>query len=281
VPKQLYADLDERLQQSKDSVGRHEIARTVLTRLNARGDAMLRQRREVLKRVVEVEDFSSCWENDRLPAQGLVAQIRSLVNAKDSFTRMKEEREAELRRHREAQANEARSAEAHAQQRAQIKADLYALFAVANAHRRGTALEGVLNRLFDFSGMLVREAFTRSGPSGEGIIEQVDGVIDLEGELHLVEMKWWNHPLGPGEVAQHLTRVFGRADCRGVVISASSFTPAAVQTVRDALHLRMVFLCDLQEIVHVLDNELDLRILFKRKTEAAIVQKEPLYRPFT
>jgi restriction system protein len=69
------------------------MTRQVLCRLNDAGESALATRREVLKRASEFEDFSSCWDNDRLKAQGLVTQIQKLVNVKDSFTRMNIERE--------------------------------------------------------------------------------------------------------------------------------------------------------------------------------------------
>ena len=48
----------------------------------------MRERREILNRVTRFDDFSVCWESDQATARGLVAQVRDLVNVKDSFTRM-------------------------------------------------------------------------------------------------------------------------------------------------------------------------------------------------
>jgi hypothetical protein len=56
---------------------------------------------------------------------------------------------------------------------------------------------------------------------GQGIVEQIDGVVELDGRLYLVEVKWWHDPLGPGDVAQHLVRVFNRGHARGIFIAAS------------------------------------------------------------
>src|SRR6185369_8180627 len=67
------------------------IARTVLTKLNEDGESALGVRREVLKRVVEFEDFSACWSGDQLEVQGLVHRIRHIVGVKDSFPRMQTE----------------------------------------------------------------------------------------------------------------------------------------------------------------------------------------------
>ena len=70
-------------------------------------------------------------------------------------------------------------------------------------------LEGVLNRLFKAEDILIREAFEvrDDGPSA-GTIKQIDGAIELDRRVYLVEMKWWSGPLGRGEVASHLVRIF-------------------------------------------------------------------------
>jgi hypothetical protein len=43
------------------SINKYEITRNVLTKVNARQDSGLRARREIIKRVTEFEDYSSCW----------------------------------------------------------------------------------------------------------------------------------------------------------------------------------------------------------------------------
>ncbi|MBA3716363.1 MAG: restriction endonuclease, partial [Pyrinomonadaceae bacterium] len=126
---------------------------------------------------------------------------------------------------------------------------------------------------------LVRDAFTITGLEGEGIVEQIDGVIEIDSNMYLVEMKWWDKPLGTAEVSQHVMRVFTRNYARAIFISNSDFTPAAINTCREALHHKVVVLCKLQEIVMLLEQEKDLRNFFKSKVEAAIVHKNPLHEP--
>jgi restriction system protein len=92
------ADIANQLRIDKDNVKKHEMVRTVLQRLNDKGEAALRERREVLKRVVEWEDFSVCWDNDRLQAIGLVESIRKLVEKKDAFARMEQAKDEERRK---------------------------------------------------------------------------------------------------------------------------------------------------------------------------------------
>ena len=96
--------------------------------VNDAGDNAIRERREVVKRVVEFEDFSTCWEDDRLQAQGLVANVRNLVNVKDSFTRINQEREAEVLKYRESEEAKTATLRRHRERMAGIRRDLYSLF---------------------------------------------------------------------------------------------------------------------------------------------------------
>jgi hypothetical protein len=210
VNSALMSDLTLQVKNDKDRISKYEITRTILTRLNERGDATLRERREILKRITELEDFSSCWPKDEWEARGFVAEIRRVINIKDSFTRINQEREAE----REKRIIEEQSKREEIEQRrtklATVRKDLSALFGETNHQKRGKQLESVLNSLFKVSGILVREAFTLNGSSGEGIVEQIDGAVEIDGDLYLVKMKWWNKPLGVNEVSPHLVRLFNR-----------------------------------------------------------------------
>ena len=186
VPSGDIASLASRFQADPASVNKFQITREILEAINKRGDSGLAARREVIKRVVEFDDFSTCWPGDQLKARGLVSQIRDVVNVKDSFTRMKQERdkerEAEQRRRREQQAE-------HADRKAQredVRRRLFSLFAMNDEpNARGKLLEGVLNDLFRAYGILVRENFRRQDLDDSSVLEQIDGVIVLDGVIHL------------------------------------------------------------------------------------------------
>ena len=100
VAPTLTQDLSRQVATDRQNISKFDIVRTVLTRLNEKGESTLRERREILKRVTEFEDFSTCWPSDQLKAKGLVAEIRRVVDVKDSFTRMHLEREEERKKHR-------------------------------------------------------------------------------------------------------------------------------------------------------------------------------------
>jgi restriction system protein len=273
------APCQELLRSNKTAFNKYHVARELLTKLNEQGERSLRVRRELLKRVVEFDDFSVCWENDRAAARGLVAQIRDLINVKDSFTRMRNEKDAEKRLRMEQQQAAVAEQSARKARRDKVKNDLYGLFGEPDAHKRGKALEGVLNELFACHDVLVRQSFTIRGNCSEGVIEQIDGLIELAGHSYLVEMKWWNTPLGVNEVAPHLVRVFGRGgQARGLFVSYTAFSAPAITECRNALAGgAVIVLATFQEIVALLERDGDLQSWLKRKVDAAIVDKDPLF----
>jgi restriction endonuclease Mrr len=275
VASELMADYQRKVAVARDSVNKYEITREVLVRLNDRGEATLRERREVLKRVIECDDFSTCWPNDQLKAKGLVGEIRRVVDVKDAFGRMRQEQETERKKRLDEEKKKVAAQNDRRAKLEQVKRDLYSLFGQSDPQQRGKRLEGVLNRLFQTAGISIREAFVRVAPMGEGIVEQIDGVIELDGEIYLVEMKWWDKPLGTGEVSHHLVRVFTRHCARGLLISYSGFTDPAITTCKEALARMVMALCGLQEVVQLLEREDDMAEFLRKKVRAAVIDKNP------
>ena len=234
-----------------------------------------RPRREILRRVVEFEDFSTCWPNERFEAEGLVARIRSVVDVKDSFTRMRQERDAEVSKIREQKRREAEALKRRQKNIEGIRKDFNLLFAMDDAHKRGRLLEGVMNRLFRESDILIRDAFTRVSQQGSGIAEQIDGVIDIDGNIYLVEMKWLTKPVGVPDVSHHLVRVFNRSASHGIFISYSEYTDPAINICKESLSQAVVVLCTLREFVMLLESEMTLKEFLRAKIQGSIINKQP------
>lgn len=280
VPDSITSELAARLQTTPKDINKYDIVRTVLERLNAKGEVTLRERREVLRRVVDFANFDTCWPDDQLKAKGLVASIREVVNQKDAFTRMNNAREDE----RKARLAEAERVAVQKRERSAridaAKHELYSLFGASiTPQERGKKLEGALNNLFQAYGVLVRKAFHLVGEAGEGIVEQIDGVIELGGILYFVEMKWYRDPVGKPEISEHLVRLMSRAEVRGIFISASEYTEPAVHIVREFLQHKVLVLSTLQEIVHLLELQSDLADFFAKKVQAAQIDRNPYFRP--
>lgn len=276
VPSQDYADIGTELEADPSSHNKYGIARTILTRLNDRGDNGLAARREVVKRIVEFEDLSTLWEDDRMRAKGQIASVRERVNAHDAFTRMAIERDKVLERHRAAHETQQNVAKNRAAAIDAARTKLFSLFGETNPQRRGKDAETALNDLFAAHGISVRQAFTRNGEDGEGVVEQVDGVVEIDGHTYLVEMKWYASAIGVGEVSQHLVRVMNRGGgVRGMIIANPGYTDAAISTVRDALGTMTVFLVTLQDIVMALSRQEDLVELLRSRVQAATIDRRP------
>jgi restriction system protein len=67
------------LRKNKVNFNQYHVTCELLTKLNELGNGNLRERREILKRGTEFNDFSVCWRFDQAHERGLVAQIRELV----------------------------------------------------------------------------------------------------------------------------------------------------------------------------------------------------------
>lgn len=66
VARGTLADLEQRVDADRAAISKYQIARTILTRINETGDRSLGQRRQVIKRVTEFQDYSACWSEDQL-----------------------------------------------------------------------------------------------------------------------------------------------------------------------------------------------------------------------
>jgi restriction system protein len=278
VDRRLLAPYDKLLQTNRDGFKKHIVSRELLTQLSELGERSLRERRELLKRVVEFQDFSVCWPKDQPIARGLVSQIRDLVNTKDAFTRMNIEREQERKQRIAQETKKAKAQESQREELQEVKRSFFSLFGEKDPYKRGKSLEAVMNRYFKVSGILVTEAITLTRESGSGVIEQIDGVIQLRGQLFLVEVKWEQKTLGRDKVSSHLVRVFSRGFAGGIFISYSDYSAAAYDDCKEALRDKVIVLCRLDELVHALEEEIDLNEILRQKLDAAIISKEPFFR---
>lgn len=279
VSNEILSDFSRRVSYDPENINKYEIVRTVLTDLNEKGEASLRERREILKRVCEFESFSNCWPNDQFKAKGLVSEISRIINVKDSFTRMKQELDKEKEKSRKEHEEKIKIIQEKKAAILSVKQKLYALFATElTPQKRGVLLEEVLNQLFNIYGISIRESFTLVKEEGEGIVEQVDGVIEIDGNLYLVEMKWTKEPIDVNLISRHLVRIYHRGQTRGIFISAAEYTKGALSVCKEALQQTVISLCTLQEIVILIENENNLVSFLKEKINCAAIEKEPFKR---
>lgn len=280
INENLYKDVSEKVHNDSGNINKYEIARTILERINESTDKYLRERRELLKRVTEFEAFSTCWESDQLKAKGLVAEIQRVVNVKDSFTRMNMEREKEVKQRAKEYEEKIRKLQQRKINIEAIKKDLFALFSETNPQKRGKQLENVLNRYFKEFEISIREDFRRVGENGDGIIEQVDGIVEIDNQIYLVEMKWRKDSIGSDDIFAHLGRIYHRANAHGIFISSSGYSPSGIDASKEALTKNaLLVLFDLEELVRVIESDIDFKQYVREKIRIAIIDKDPYKKP--
>ena len=167
-------------------------------------------------------------------------------------------------------------AEPGAEERSQVKKEFYAVYGIKDdARGKGLAFERVLNKIFALDGLLVRDAFTLRGNKGEGVVEQIDGVIELDHHLYLVEAKWQSNNLGPGDVAQHMMRVAHRGEVRGLYIVEPGFTHAAIALARDELQRKVIVLGLIRELYELFETGGSISNWLREKVRRAQLDREP------
>lgn len=90
-------------------------------------------------------------------------------------------------------------------------------------------------------------------------------------------MKWWKEALSSRDVSQHMMRLYQRSDVRGIFISASGYTNAAVIDIQKALNQKIIVLFTVKDIVLLLEQEHSFEYLLKSKVEAIQLEGKLLY----
>jgi restriction system protein len=210
--------------------------------------------------------------DDRGRAEELVARIRELAGETDADTWQAACQEALTRQvtlesyHVRLKHTEERRLALEA-----LKRDLYQAFRVSDPSERSAILASVLPRLFT-----CHDVATRRAPAAAPV-DDAAVLIEFDEALFLVELRWSDRPLDFRQLAPHLVTLYGCPDLRGLLISSSGFTDQAIRDLSSIQPLRLV-LCQLQEIVLLLEQGQDLKALIRAKLRAAETEQKPLDR---
>lgn len=125
-------------------------------------------------------------------------------------------------------------------------------------HDRGYALEKFLHNLFDAYRFNPRPSFRIVG-------EQIDGSIEFEHEIYLIEAKWQVEPITQADLAVLDSRVSGHSQIgRGIFITAGCFSPDGI-TAHERLRPSAMIGMDGQDLFYVLERALPLAEVLRRK----------------
>jgi hypothetical protein len=267
TPREHLAEWRAKVEHDRQSVSKYHITRSILRSLNEKRDEARPVRREILRRIANIKDFSSGWDDDRERAERLVTWVREVASEKDACTWTTAARETFGRQAKVARFS---AAEEHRKAFDDLKRDFYALFSFTDRKARSQALRSVLPRLFDFYGIPTNVAQEFGCDAA--------CLIDFESERHLVELHWSDKPLGMATLAPSLVRLFSSDTAGAVFISPSGFADGAVADCHRALHQKLVILCHLEEFVMLLEHEKDLAQLLRLKVTAAKREQNPFVR---
>ena len=140
--------------------------------------------------------------------------------------------------------------------------------------QRGFAFEDWLNDLFQIHGVAVRSQFVRATENGTRL-EQVDGAIQIDFRLFLVEAKWRQDPLSKDDIANHLLGVEQRAEVGGIVIAVNGFEKSAIEAARDLLARRIEILVTVDELLAVIESGQDLSEYLRYRVRRAQLDRDP------
>ncbi|GAA4250897.1 restriction endonuclease [Dactylosporangium darangshiense] len=273
IPEAMLRDMQSTVDSDPQAISKYYIARTVVRQLNEGGDRFLAQRREVVRRVTQWEDFSLSWPNEQDKARGLVAAVRQMVDVRDAFTRMQRERDRERQARIRQQETKLEEQRLRRNARSNLRTRIVDLQRSANAQLRGSQVEKLLADLCQIEGIQVREPFeVRNAGTPE---EQIDGVVSCDGHIYLVEVKWWSAPIDIAPMSSHLFRLFRRPDARGLFISNSGYTEAAIRACRDVLSQKMMVLAELNELIFLLEGDRSVEDWIREKSSIVLAEREP------
>lgn len=225
----------------------------------------------IIDAVVEQDSFDHLHRLDdgRLKAEEAEAAARRL---KDLFGRQSvAERAARARREKRTEAERIRQeAKTREHLMTELRDEFEGLARQDNPQNRGLKFERFLRRLFAAHDLNPRGGFASSG-------EQIDGSIELDGTLYLVEAKWTVGQTTPAKIRDFRGKVEEKLDnTLGFFISMNGFTEEAVN--RAARGRRVLILVDGRDLSPVLQGIIDLVELLRRKIRRAAETGEVLYR---
>jgi hypothetical protein len=170
-----------------------------------------------------------------------------------------EAEEAEARRRR---IEEAKKGRLFQQKLAALLSDFMNLLSQQDENKRGYALEGLLNGLFNLFELHPHSSFRRRG-------EQIDGAFVLDREHFLLEAKWQKAQCNLADLRDLDGAVSSSLDnTLGLFVSISGYTEPALSGYVEGNRPRLICM-DGADLMMVLEGRIDLPDLLSRKKDVA------------
>lgn len=149
----------------------------------------------------------------------------------------------------------------------EISKKLDAISEAPDAQKRGYIFENFLNYYFTLEGLKPREPFKIRG-------QQVDGSIELNKSIYLIEAKWKKKKISKPDVVQFQKKVEERSGItRGIFISLSGFSDEAINP--SGLGRTKIILVEVKEIKDILTKRVSLKKMLEDKVRILAEEGKP------
>lgn len=135
---------------------------------------------------------------------------------------------------------------------------------------KGYEFEKYLRDLFDAAGLKPRESYRVKG-------EQIDGSIEFNGNVYLVEAKWTGGPVNRSDLVVFADKVSRKSKfTRGIFVSHSGYVENAVETYAIGKTPEII-LIDMKEMTWTLENGIDIEDVLSKKVRKLIEEGKIYY----
>ena len=135
---------------------------------------------------------------------------------------------------------------------------------------KGYEFEKYLRDLFDAAGLKPRESYRVKG-------EQIDGSIEFNGNVYLVEAKWTGGPVNRSDLVVFADKVSRKSKfTRGIFVSHSGYVENAVETYAIGKTPEII-LIDMKEMTWALENGIDIEDVISKKVRKLIEEGKIYY----
>lgn len=135
---------------------------------------------------------------------------------------------------------------------------------------KGYEFEKYLGDLFDAAGLKPRESYRVKG-------EQIDGSIEFNGNVYLVEAKWTGGPVNRSDLVVFADKVSRKSKfTRGIFVSHSGYVENAMETYAIGKTPEII-LIDMKEMTWALENGIDIEDILSKKVRKLIEEGKIYY----
>ena len=192
VPDEVLADIRESVSRQENSISKYMMIRTILYRLsNNKKNNFLRERYEILKRLIEFKDFDICWPNTIDKAKSIISKIENLDRENSWLKEMKKSLGQKKEKHEKQKVfNQIKI------QKNLLSGNLLKLLSDQDGIKRSEVLAGIMNHFFTLYEITIIDTFRKNVLSDEGLIAHIEGVVEINKDMYLLEIKWARNKLG-------------------------------------------------------------------------------------